>query len=182
MSETEGNAARPPRFPYVAAALCAACVGAAAWTWMGYSYAWEMRLDGRPARWDGYYVCLQGQVHKATRGPIRLLGSRRSPQPFIPSPADRVVVGFGLTRNKGDIPVLALREPEAPIPHTGIHGAFLGRVSVLGSAGSPDVVYVDNMRSRFTWQSITGLVVGAVGVFVFAFFLVRWLRRRRAAA
>jgi hypothetical protein len=36
--------------------------------------------------------------------------------------------------------------------------------------------------SRFTWQSIAGLVVGAAGVFVFALFLVRWLRRRRVAA
>ncbi len=30
------------RFPYVAALLCAACIGAAVWTWMRYSYAWEV--------------------------------------------------------------------------------------------------------------------------------------------
>ena len=28
--------AKQPRFPYVAALLCVACVGAAVWTWMRY--------------------------------------------------------------------------------------------------------------------------------------------------
>jgi hypothetical protein len=37
--------ARPPRFPYVAALLCAACIGAAAWTWMRYSYCWTIAID-----------------------------------------------------------------------------------------------------------------------------------------
>ncbi|MHC4202203.1 MAG: hypothetical protein ACYSU0_19605, partial [Planctomycetota bacterium] len=31
-----------PRFPYIAALLCVACIGAAAWTWMRYSYAWPI--------------------------------------------------------------------------------------------------------------------------------------------
>ena len=31
----------PPRFPFVAAALCAGCIGAAASTWMRYSYCWQ---------------------------------------------------------------------------------------------------------------------------------------------
>ncbi len=33
---------RPPRFPYVGALLCAACLGAARWTWMRYSYCWDV--------------------------------------------------------------------------------------------------------------------------------------------
>ena len=34
MSDDNPDVPRPPRFPYVAALLCAACIGAAAWTWM----------------------------------------------------------------------------------------------------------------------------------------------------
>lgn len=33
-----------PRFPFVAAALCAACVGVAGWMWMRYSYAWDVTV------------------------------------------------------------------------------------------------------------------------------------------
>ncbi len=40
------NAAdKPPLFPYVAAALFAACVVAAVWTWMRYSYCWDVPVD-----------------------------------------------------------------------------------------------------------------------------------------
>ena len=38
MSETETNPAKPPRFPYVGALLCVACVGTAVRLWMRYSY------------------------------------------------------------------------------------------------------------------------------------------------
>ncbi|MHC4504114.1 MAG: hypothetical protein ACYTFI_12470, partial [Planctomycetota bacterium] len=33
---------KSPRFPYIAAVLCAACLGAAVWTWMRYSYRWTL--------------------------------------------------------------------------------------------------------------------------------------------
>ncbi len=42
MLKTGGNAAKPPRFPYVGALLCAACVGTAGCLWMRYSYAWDV--------------------------------------------------------------------------------------------------------------------------------------------
>ncbi|MHC4504737.1 MAG: hypothetical protein ACYTFI_15640, partial [Planctomycetota bacterium] len=57
---------RPPRFPYIAALLCAACLGAAAWTWMRYSYCWDVTVEEvlggcRSGSWpDGAYVRLRG--------------------------------------------------------------------------------------------------------------------------
>jgi hypothetical protein len=47
MDESAAPAEMPPaktgpRFPWVAALLCAASLGAAGWTWMRYSYAWDV--------------------------------------------------------------------------------------------------------------------------------------------
>ena len=40
---------KPPQFPYVAALLCVGCIGAAVWTWMRYSYAWDVTPSEVPA-------------------------------------------------------------------------------------------------------------------------------------
>jgi hypothetical protein len=37
---------------------------------------------------------------------------------------------------------------------------------------------LDTTAKRFTWQSITGLIVGAIGLGVFAFALRKWLKER----
>jgi hypothetical protein len=65
-----GNPARPPRFPSIAALLCVACVGAAAWTWMRYSYAWDVTPGDvaaaggvvRERPFVGCYVVLRGYL------------------------------------------------------------------------------------------------------------------------
>lgn len=48
MGRMSDDPTKPPRFPFVAALLCTACVGAGAWTWMRYSYCWTYELDELP--------------------------------------------------------------------------------------------------------------------------------------
>ncbi|MHC5056165.1 MAG: hypothetical protein ACYTKD_15780 [Planctomycetota bacterium] len=57
-------------------------------------------------------------------------------------------------------------------------------VPVPDSAGAlrPQVVLVDTAASRFHPASIAGIVVGAMGCFILALYLRRWLRERKAAA
>lgn len=43
-------------------------------------------------------------------------------------------------------------------------------------------LYVDETRSRWTGASVAGLVVGAMGAFIFALHLRRWLGVRRLTA
>ncbi len=61
---------------------------------------------------------------------------------------------------------------------TGPERAWTGRM-VLSITHDVDF-FLDGTASRFTPQSIAGLVVGAMGVFVFAVVLRRWLKNRRA--
>lgn len=65
----------------------------------------------------------------------------------------------------------------------GTQALFRGRVSVSESypvAQWSNLVIVDTTASRFTGASIAGLVVGAMGVFVFTVALRHWLRERRS--
>jgi len=57
--------------------------------------------------------------------------------------------------------------------------ARLGQVMLITDQG---VVYVDRHASRFHPASIAGLVVGAMGCFIFGLYLRRWLRERKALA
>jgi len=41
-------------------------------------------------------------------------------------------------------------------------------------------VGIDTTASRFTWQSIGGLIFGAIGVGVFAFAFTKWMKGRKA--
>ncbi|MHC4202517.1 MAG: hypothetical protein ACYSU0_21205, partial [Planctomycetota bacterium] len=74
--------ARPPRFPYVAALLCAACVGMAGYLWMRYSYAWDV---GPEQMWTTDRE--RGAVGKLAR-----LGDTRGAQ-GMPMYADKTLVG-----------------------------------------------------------------------------------------
>ncbi|MHC4251446.1 MAG: hypothetical protein ACYS9X_20190 [Planctomycetota bacterium] len=64
-------------------------------------------------------------------------------------------------------------EPNTLLPHV------YGRVS-LGDV-EPGKVTIDSRASRFHPASIAGIVVGAMGIFVFGLYLRRWVKERRAA-
>ncbi len=58
--------------------------------------------------------------------------------------------------------------------------AVTGRVAPYWDFGDQTIWYFDSRASRFHPASIAGLVVGAMGVFVFGAALKAWLRERKA--
>ncbi|MHC4200656.1 MAG: hypothetical protein ACYSU0_11745 [Planctomycetota bacterium] len=151
-----------PRFPYVGALLCAACVGAAVWTWMRYSYAWDA-THGTPVFFDargmGPYLGVRGQVRRDTLAWDTMIS--------------RPEVWLGVV-NGGNFPLL-LSEEDAAEPDS--RTRWTGRLVRWHSQYESD--YIDATASRFTGASIAGLVVGAMGVFVFTVALRHWLWERR---
>ena len=163
--------AKPPRFPIVGALLCAACLGAAVWTWMRYSYVWDMtlaeyrrsprRVTG--GRWDAWpcnaYVRVGGVLQP---GPV--VGDDRPGRLFFYSfltsrydpRSSSVLVA---SHNRSDLVVNSLQ-----------FQLVCGRVR-----GKPHGIlhlYID--AHRLHGASIAGLVVGAMGVFVFTVALRHW--------
>jgi hypothetical protein len=130
---------------------------------MRYSYAWELSVgDLSSARRRGalslqdYYVRVEGQ-HKA------------APDVLLYDPTDTGQF-VGVYRN-GHFVRADLERP-----------TYYGRVFTLGDETILDVAHVvgiDVGTSRFTGASIAGLVVGAMGVFVFTVALRHWLGERR---
>lgn len=127
MPETETNPARPPRFPYVGALLCATCVGAAVWMWIRYSYCWELSAQ-EYHDYGGRSPLEEGRWPDECYVQIRVAGGR-----------------------------------------------YRGRLEATGRA----TPVVDGTRGRFTGQSVAGLLLGTMGIFVFAAAIRHWLERRR---
>ena len=185
---------KPPRFPYVAALLCAACVGAAAWTWMRYSYCWSFPDTYLPmgGLWmpthdpkeqllmEDRFICLEGPWRLAHAQRVVFTLSRR-----------RAGLGNAVSDGNGPKPIRSIQvllddaaQPIGrPLPVRGrvlynftyrhdVHPEYL-RVIFDGPI-------IDTTASRFTGASIAGLVVGAMGVFVFAVALRHWLNQRGA--
>jgi hypothetical protein len=171
---------KPPRFPYVAALLCAACLGAAGWTWASYSYAWDvaprefwhgtppsrrtfLRLEPvePPARARmslvGTYVRVRGTYRELWLG-------NELDHVQDPDDADAFV---------------RVRMPEDHEVGEGETIVLTGRVSRGPHEADELSMQVDVGASRFTGASVAGLVVGAMGVFVFTVALRHWLRERR---
>ncbi len=180
-----GETRRAPRFPVVAAALCAACVGAAAWTWMRYSYRWDCTVEdirssknavGRGGWPYDAYVRVSGAVAGAISGPTYGRICRiRTPHGFLLEvgcdPEEEIAIGGEKTFTGRMSASICPRAdwwdyPGSHLPPLGDDPGFL-------------VFYLDNVASRFHPASIAGLVVGAMGVFVFSVALRSWLAERR---
>ncbi len=173
MFELEGSPGKPPRFPFIAAALCVACVGATGWTWMRYSYVWEMtpselatnRNEVRFHSLRDRYVYVRGQW---------LPGSQCS--------ANQTARGRAtlLDLNDRSARIYVIWWPDAKLLRGQV--AFTGRlIGWVNTSISPPhyLLYILPNASRFHGASIAGLVVGAMGVFVFAVALRHWLGVRR---
>jgi hypothetical protein len=61
----------------------------------------------------------------------------------------------------------------------GVLAKLKGRVTFQG--GLSPIYIVDCTASRWNGASVAGLVVGAMGIFIFAIHLKRWLRVRGLA-
>jgi len=181
---------QPPRFPYVAALLCAACVGAAVWTWMRYSCAWDVPLQelakgytdprvkqrwvGRRARLlvseRGQWVAERSLSEPTPSAP----GNRALPVPYYRS--ERQVFWRAKANGVYSVSVACVTSrAQLPVESAGELEWVTGRIMGAG----PEVV-LDADASRFTGASIAGLVVGAMGVFVFTVALRHWLKERKA--
>ena len=176
--------AKLPRFPYIAALLCAACLGAAAWTWMRYSYCWPLSfadVNERENRWLGAW--LEGAYAELTGPPV---------------PFDRPGTWAHVLCDNPEAPAVAVTlvgEGSAQVVGQDARCEYRGRLfpayeledDISPSSQFPDrrqplPIYLglDTTRSRFTGASVAGLVVGAMGVFVLTVALRHWLGERRA--
>ena len=59
------------RFPWAPALLCAACLGMSAWTWMRYSYCWDISVRDLPRAPEGVHLGLAPHLVKADARPSR---------------------------------------------------------------------------------------------------------------
>ncbi len=147
---SDPDATSRPRFPFVAAALCGTCVGAAVWLFFEYSYAWDVT----PHDFIEHYA-------DPSQHPLlwRYVLIRYGPK----DPDVVTVQAYGsLTRLESDPP-----------------GTTRGRVVIDDAMGSA-FLCIDVTASRWTGASVAGLVVGAMGVFVFVAALRHWLGLRGA--
>jgi len=182
------------KFPWVQLVFCVACLAMTAWTWMRFSYAWNVTsyefasaVDrGQLGSWLGRYVRLEEMID--TQHPIFILDTRT------------VSIGFGNGRFHAHAIVRVPYDPrtkrvalkpvgvmEEPVPS--VRNSAPERNTVLhclyGRAGwdsdEPGMIAVDSRASRFHPASIAGIVVGAMGVFIFGLYLRRWVKERRTA-
>ena len=175
-----------PRFPWVAVPLCAACLAAAAWCWMRYSYCWELGPEdvGR-ATWGKWSVRWPHWAYAEVAGKLAdseftQRDSRGRYAVIVRNPR----YAFMVVRARGS--------GSAPPPMTGELRLFRGRLSSLQYplADNMDGAFfaLDADAGRWTGASVAGLVVGAWGVFLLGWSTRIWLRRvrefdaRRAAA
>jgi hypothetical protein len=156
------------RFPYVGACLCAACVGMAAWLWFRYTHCWEARPDdfrGKVLDPDhpllGRYVRLRGEL--------------------VPRPGTSAT-NYAFVRETGrqtEAPeAVAVRVPFGPYEHRNGEVAFEGRPDWRPTRTGARLV-LETRTGPWTGQTVAGLVVGAMGVFVFGTAVRHWLRERR---
>jgi len=156
------------RFPYVQLVFCAACLAMTAWTWMRYSYAWDFRVqdvwtvEGASGEASPRLTC--EDRYTAMSGTVLQTWS----------PEEVVLLAY----EDGPMRTVIVLGPHERL-HEGDAVSFRGRMAVTDSGYfSPSV---NTAASRFHPASIAGLVVGAMGCFIFGLYLRRWLRERKAA-
>ena len=175
------NPTKPPRFLYVAAAICSVCVGTAAWTWMRYSYAWA--LDFGDGSFHYGYVNDGGVAAGLVRSRYAHYAEVRGlPAPMLLPSDYRGYSELLVSTGEGGEYSCVLLQSDATLPPPGRAVCFSGRVLMtdLHEPESLRRLRVDATASRFTWQSITGIVLGATGVLVFGLAVWHWLKKRRA--
>ncbi len=209
--------AKPPRFPYIAALLCVACLGAAGWTWTRYSYCWllptsclpmhfllppdseeyapavlslgcETGADNLPRpdapqlrshRWaEGRYICFEVPLRLEDSSEVVLLPGRRQVALCT------AVINGG---SSDTLTFLVFLSPEDAAQRVGepleVRGRILSACHFYREGHATHIPFlgpfIDTTTSRFTGASIAGLVVGAMGMFVFSVALRHWLGERR---
>jgi hypothetical protein len=155
------------RFPWIQLVFCLACLSMTTWTWMRYSYCWEVTL---------------ADLQPTDAETQTMLEGRWQTQPYV------VVHGVywtGPGLNNPAYPPSSIGLVLAPgfqPPREGSWAVFVGRVVDMDISGSGFTPLLYQHASRFTGASVAGLIVGAMGCFIFGLYLRGWLRERKALA
>jgi hypothetical protein len=145
------------------------------WTWCRYSYCWELSEEMFTAQlsrdeFDQHY---RNRYMEAT-------GVLGGPWPTMDAGSAKELHSLLTISHYHTIEVQG--RGELPQTHSTVDGTWRGRLILEGHSLVPLRMYFDIGASRWTGASVAGLVVGAMGVFVFALHLRRWLRVRRLGA
>jgi len=202
------------RFPWAPALFCAACLAMAAWTWMRYSYCWDILVKDLPAALSGIDPDpLSGmpppamdpdQVRKELSRYVwpEALGDHWLRERCVGLVGRVVSVPFSsyvidddgtnlcpqsvhVSDGTGVLNVLVFPSDMCPLS-VGDHWRFRGRL-VLNKwwwMDNSDInaLALDTSAGRWHAASVGGLVVGAMGLFVFGLYLRSWLRGRKLPA
>ncbi|MHC4251708.1 MAG: hypothetical protein ACYS9X_21515 [Planctomycetota bacterium] len=175
------------KFPRLQLVFCLACLSMAAWTWMKFSYAWpttpeaiwlrtpiDALGDIRPRQhpWLEECVSIRGEANRRfSLFEFHWLVK----SPIVGNPGEYVTVAVGKHHGVAEV---ELHYEHDKKPVHGDVGVWSGRLTV----GNGGFLAVDTTVSRFHGASIAGLVVGAMGCFIFGLYLRRWLIERKALA
>ncbi len=164
MDENSTPAAPHTRFPYGPALLCLGCLVMCGYTWMRYSYAWSVT----PGTLRSEKTPLVGEGRWPDCAYVRVRGIQTS---------DRIEDG-GVIYLQGYWFPDSQSSPRSysPPPAPGAPGEWVGRIAMEG------VAKLDTAASRFYPASVAGLVVGAMGLFVFGLYLRSWFIGRKTLA
>jgi len=160
------------RFPWIQLVFCIACLTMTAWTWMRYSYVWELDvipqcrrdIEVFPSFWP--YRSMRRVKAKIVRYPR--------------FPATNEVDWIKVAVGQGHTTVITPHGATGHIPEDVV--IFTGRLVPGHGDGVFEDFMVDTTASRFHPASIAGLVVGAMGCFIFGLYLRAWLRARKVPA
>jgi hypothetical protein len=166
------------RFPWVQLVFCVACLGAAAWLLLAYSYCWDVTdrfllMDG-PSLGLGTLAGRYVEVRKRPDSDISWSSTYYcdvAPYGEHALPRDVVFV-------EHDLRIFNIITHMGEGSQASSRPGWRGRVVPLTRGGYA----IDTTRSRLHPASAAGLVVGAMGAFIFGLYLRRWLREREALA
>jgi len=175
------------RFPWVQLVFCLACLGTSGLVAVSYSTTWDTTIaevrstpiDANP--WIGRYV----RLHTPNERWGWMRGHHWPQEPGHYGLLDR----NGIGKEWSPETIMFIRASRDPDDHEPLYeledrmaddGYLEGRIKI-----DPDRIawplWLDTTASRFHPASIAGLVVGAMGCFIFGLYLRRWLAARRAA-
>ncbi len=214
------------RFPWIQLVFCLACLSMTAWTWMRYSYCWDVAvrdLPVLPKAWnlisgpsgiphvpvDFDFVQIREDLsrrawpesfgdHWLRNRYVRVKGCvvsvlRLSDTPHSDGTRDPGYWIPVISDGTGQMSVLLPPSRGKP-SRDWDEKAFRGRLVLTPSAraayiGPPDPALenskplsLDSCVGRWHHASIAGLVVGAMGCFIFGLYLRGWLVERKALA
>jgi len=147
---------------------------------MRYSYAWDVTaidVYQNQLRTDG--ISADSHARAAILDRSRFLGRFARVRGHLSSfQAHTLSLHAVCDKENGDFRVLVRFGSDAQLAPDGTYVCVHGRFCLFDTA--LDTLLLDTAASRFHPASVAGLVVAAMGMFVFGLYLRSWLHERRA--